>query len=152
MYHCNIFSGDQNHNMSHFDISSEISLSRYKRANALSSITNLINLIGIDSNNKTILDSFNLIALLTEQKDLCPMEKLSINLIIKMMLHPKILFCFVFNTIKQNEFFSKFLFKIFLPGLHWVLNLIEKTLSNYRLQIEIFNTLYNILKIFGYIN
>ncbi|CAL1673820.1 unnamed protein product [Lasius platythorax] len=134
---------DGNYDMSYFNVSLERSLSRHKRANFI-------------------------IGLLTGQEGLCPnTEKLSIDLIGKMILHPiqitKTILCHIVNIIgKENRAithrlfntFSDFLRTIFLSGLHTTLNQIANTgilPSSLRTLVEMFNVFYNALRLVGYI-
>ncbi|XP_029162936.1 uncharacterized protein LOC114934445 [Nylanderia fulva] len=156
-----------NHDTSDFNVSLE--KSRYKSASILSPITKIGHLIGIDSNNfiKSILQFTDfIIGLLTGQNGFCP-EKLSIDSIEEIILHPiqmiKTIICYTFNTIGRTkraivynafDFFSNFLMTVFLPSLHTVLNQIANTgilpqsLENV---VNMFNTLYNILRLMGYV-
>lgn len=166
--HCNIFSGDKYHD-SYFNVPLERSLSRYKRA-SIFPITSMGDLMGFGSNGliKDILHVVSFInGLLTNQKDLCPTEKLSIDLIEKMFQHPiqtiEIILCQIFNVIGQESreialrllnIAWEFLSTIFLPALHTSLNQIAKTglvPPNLMAFIMAFNTFYNILKILGYV-
>lgn len=162
---------DGDYGTSYFNVPLEKSLSRYKRASILSPVTDIAKLMGFGSNGfiKTILHFVDFISgLLTGQENLCPtVEKLSIDLIEKMLLHPiettKTIFCYIFNAIGQEgraialrilKTVSDFLFTIFLPGLHTILNQMARTgllPPNLRLMVESFNILYNFLRMMGYV-
>ncbi|XP_070154771.1 uncharacterized protein [Polyergus mexicanus] len=161
--------GDKYHD-SYFNVPLDKSLLRYKRASILPPITNIIDLMGFGSNGlvKTILHFVNfIIGLLTEQEGLCPTEKLSIDLIEKMMQHPiqttEIILCQIFNVIGQESRAIalrllttawEFLSTIFLPGLHTTLNQIAKTgilPPQLRALIETFNLFYDFLRLLGYV-
>lgn len=166
-----IFFSDGNYDMSYFNVSLERSLSRHKRASTLSPLIEIAHFFRIDYANsliKTILNFIDfIIGLLTGQEGLCPTEKLSIDLIGEMILHPiqitETILCYIFNIIGREKraithrlfnTFSDFLRTIFLPGLHTMLNQIAETgilPSSLRTLVEMFNVFYNVLRLVGYI-
>lgn len=167
--HYNIFPGDKYHD-NYFNVPLERSLSRYKRASILSPITSMADLMGFGSNGliKYILHFVNFInGLLTEQEGLCSTEKLSIDLIEKMIEHPiqtiEVILCQIFNVIGKEsreialrllKTASAFLSTIFLPGLHTALNQIARTgllPPNLWALVEAFNAFYNVLQLIGYV-
>lgn len=94
-------------------------------------------------------------------------EKLSIDLVEQMMLHPiettKDIWCYFLNAMESqsNEMIrattsllSQAFFRMFLPGLHTVLNyLADAHLLPLSLMpmVEMFNLLYTLLKLMGYV-
>jgi len=101
------------------------------------------------------------------ERDLCPkVEKLSIELIPKAMLHPmetiKTIGCYIFQVMgkqgqtlmtKAIQIFGQFFRNVFLPGLHTTLNVLKNTgllPRQINALIDMFNLLYGMLQITGY--
>ncbi|XP_025262246.1 uncharacterized protein LOC105256493 [Camponotus floridanus] len=162
--------GDENYDMNYFDVPSEKSLSRYKRASTLSPITDtLIDTIETDVTD-LIQSLSNLVkfieGLLTGQKGLCPMGNLSVEQLIKKLFeeikHPiqaiETIICFIYNSIGEetssiastlSKTISKFTCTIFLPGLHKILGEIDSNSNlpaNIKTLISLFNTFYPLIQ------
>ncbi|XP_071559975.1 uncharacterized protein [Temnothorax nylanderi] len=162
------------------DLPLERFLSRHRRfaslLSPLSSITSVTNpidtalkLLGLDNCIiSTIVDGIKFIYGALTGQDVCPkVEKLSLNLIPNAILHPietaKTVVCYTFQTIESGtralirqgfELASQFFRYVFLPGLHTTLNTLDKTgllPPQISAMIKVFNLVYSILQISGYV-
>ncbi|XP_024887777.1 uncharacterized protein LOC112464798 [Temnothorax curvispinosus] len=160
------------------DLPLEKFLSRHRRfaslLSPLSSITSVTNpidtalkLFGLDNCIiSTMVDGIKFISGALTGQDVClKVEKLSLNL--NAILHPietaKTVVCYTFQTIgsgtraligKGFELASQFFRNVFLPGLHTMLNIFDKTgllPPQISAMIKMFNIVYSILQISGYV-
>ncbi|XP_077259271.1 uncharacterized protein LOC143895796 [Temnothorax americanus] len=176
--------GDNKFDLAPTDLPLEKFLSRHRRFASLlpplSSITSVTNpidtalkLLGFDNcimstMISTITDGIKFISGALTVQDVCPkVEKLSLDLIPKAIIHPietaKTVVCYTFQTIgsgtraligKGFELTSQFFRNVFLPGLHTTLNIFDKTgllPPQISAMIKLFNMLYLILQISGYV-
>lgn len=118
---------------------------------------------------RSVLDLMNFAQSIMFGEDLCPkVEKLSVDLIEKIIMHPiqaiKIIMCYFMNAIGSEgratmlaitPYLSKFVFKIFLPGMHTILNRLNKTgmlPQSVEDMIKMFNACYMVLQMLGYVS
>lgn len=150
-------------------------LARHKRASVLSPVTlpvNILRLLGngiISTIVSAIVDSTQfIVGALTGQA--CPkVEKLSLcGLITAAVLQPiqafKTVTCYAIQQIgtqgqillaKTLDLSIQFFKKVFLPGLHTTLNVLDKYLPlppQIKAMIIVFNMVYKFLEITGYLN
>jgi len=145
-------------------------LARHKRASLLSPITTPIDMaLSLLDNSlvSTIVNFIKSIFGALTNRDLCPkVEKLSIELIPKAMLHPmetiKTIGCYIFQVMgtqgqilmtKAIQLSEQFFRNVVLPGLHTTLNVLKNTgllPQKINAMIDMFNFVYRMLQITGY--
>lgn len=147
-------------------------LSRHRRASLLAPVTfpikAVLNLLGYDNgviSQITDLIKFISAALIGEVE--CPKVEFSLGLIPKTIINPvetiKVVGCYIIQEIgsqtrvilrKVIDIFIQLIRNVFLPGLHTTLNTLDGTgllPSQISTIIKVFNTIYSLLQIIGYV-